>query len=268
MRSRPLIAFFVLTFVITWGLGACYALFPTQLEALFGKISAANPLFYVAVYAPSLSALIVTAYTSGVSGLGELLSRLLRWRVGLKWYLTVFLGVPLLLLGSAALSALSSGESLNLGSKDWLLAIYALVVQLLTDPGPLGEELGWRGFALPRLLERWSALSASLILGAIWGLWHLPAFFISGLPQSHFSLPAFLLGTVALSVLMTWVFQNTRGSVLIAVLIHWLFNGQDLPRGSFPAVAGVLSLAALMVVVVNGPTHLSRAPHGSGRSQE
>jgi uncharacterized protein len=268
MRSRPLVVFFVLTFAITWGLGACYALFPVRFEALFGEISNTNPLFLVAVYAPSVSALIVTGYTRGVSGLRELLSRLLRWRVGLKWYLTVFLGVPLLLLGSAALSAWFSGESLKLGPKDWQLALYALLVQLVTDPGPLGEELGWRGFALPRLLERWSALSASLILGVIWGLWHLPAFFISGLPQSHFSLPAFLVGTVALSVLMTWVFQNTRGSVLIAVLIHWLFNGSDLPRGSFPAVAGVLTLAAIMVVVVSGPTHLSRAPHGSGRSQE
>jgi uncharacterized protein len=186
MRSRHLVAFFVLTFAITWGLGACYALFPTQLEELFGKISAANPLFFVAVYAPSLSAIVVTAYTSGASGLRELLSRLLRWRVGLKWYLTVILGVPLLLLTSAALSAWFSGESLEFGPRNWRLALYTLLISLLTDPGPFGEELGWRGFALPRLLERRSALSASLILGLIWGLWHLPAFFISGLPQSQF----------------------------------------------------------------------------------
>ena len=193
MRSRPLVAFFVLTFAITWGLGGCFALFPAQFEALFGEISNTNPLFFVAVYAPSVSALIVTAYTGGISGLRELLNRLLRWRVGLRWYLTVFLGVPLLLLGSAALSAWFSGKSLEFGPKDWRLALYALLIPLVTDPGPLGEELGWRGFALPRLLERWSALSASLILGLIWGLWHLPAFFFSGLPQSQFSLPAFLL---------------------------------------------------------------------------
>src|SRR5947209_5661348 len=163
MRSRPLVAFFVLTFAITWGLGACFALFPAQLEAVFGKISNTNPLFFVAVYSPSISALIVTAYTRGVSGLRELLGRLLRWRVGLLWYLTVLLGVPLLLLASAALSAWYSGQALQFGSKDWRLALSALLIQLVTDPGPLGEELGWRGFALPRLLQRWSALSASLI---------------------------------------------------------------------------------------------------------
>jgi membrane protease YdiL (CAAX protease family) len=96
----------------------------------------------------------------------------------------------------------------------------------------------------------------------------LPAFFISGLPQSHFSVPAFLVVVVDLSVLMTWVFQNTRGSVLMAILIHWLFNANDLPRGTFPVMAGVFTTAALIVVIVSGPTRLSRTAHRSGRSQE
>jgi CAAX protease family protein len=268
MKSRPLVAFFVLTFAITWGIGACFALYRTSLETLFGKISGSNPLFLVAVYAPSFSALIVTGYTGGVSGLRELLSRLLRWRVGLRWYLIVLLGVPLLLLGSAVLSAWFSGHSLEFTPRHWALAIYPLLSSLLRDPGPLGEELGWRGFALPRLLERRSALSASLILGLIWGLWHLPAFFFSGLPQSQFSLPAFLVVVVDLSVLMTWVFQNTRHSVLMAILIHWLFNANDLPRGTFPVMAAVFTAAALIVVLVSGLTHLSRTPHCSRRSQE
>src|SRR5262249_59224222 len=90
------------------------------------------------------------------------------------------------------------------------------------------------GFALPRLLQRHSALTASLILGLIWGIWHLPAFFLSGLPQNQLSLPAFLVGTVALSVLMTWVYQHTHGSILFAILIHWIFNTDFLPRGTLP----------------------------------
>jgi CAAX protease family protein len=268
MKKRPLVAFFVLTFAITWGLGACFALFPTSLEALFGKISGSNPLFLVAVYAPSFSALIITLYTGGVAGVKALLSRLIRWRAGLRWYLIVLLGVPLLLLASAILSAWLSGHSLEFTPRHWPLAIYPLLTSLFRDPGPLGEELGWRGFALPRLLERRSALSASLILGLIWGGWHLPAFFFSGLPQSRFSLPAFLIVVVDLSVLMTWVFQNTQGSVLMTILIHWLFNANDLPRGTFPVMAGVFTAAALTVVIVSGPTHLSRTAHHSGRSQE
>jgi membrane protease YdiL (CAAX protease family) len=133
-----------------------------------------------------------------------------------------------------------------------------VLISLVLDPGPLGEELGWRGFALPRLLHNCSALIASVIVGLIWGLWHLPAFFINGLPQNQFSLPAFLVACVALSVLMTWVYQHTQGSILFAVLIHWLFNTDFLPRGTFPAMAAILTVAALVVVLVSGPARLSR----------
>jgi membrane protease YdiL (CAAX protease family) len=260
MRKRPLLLFFVLTFAITWGLGACYAMFPDRLVALFGPISNANPLFYVAVYAPSLSALIVTAYVDGIPGLRELLSRLLRWRVGLQWYLIVFLGMPSLIVGSAALTAWFSGESFDFekGRRPW--ALYPILLSLVLDPGPLGEELGWRGFALPRLLHRHSALTASVIVGLIWGLWHLPAFFISGLPQNQLSLPAFFVGCVALSVLMTWVYQHTQGSLLFAILIHWLFNTDFLPRGTLPVLTAVLTLAALVAVGVSRPAWLSRTP--------
>jgi membrane protease YdiL (CAAX protease family) len=258
MRKRPLLSFFLLTFGITWGLGACYALFPDPLIAVFGPISNTNPLFYLAVYAPSLSALVVTAYSDGAGGLRELLSRLLQWRVGALWYLIVLLGMPALIVASAALSAWFSGEPFRFGQGHRQLALYAVLLSLVADPGPLGEELGWRGFALPRLLHRRSALSASVIVGLIWGLWHLPAFLIQGLPQNQFSLPAFLVACVALSVLMTWVYQHTGGSLLFAVLMHWLFNTDFLPRGTFPAMAAVLSAAALAVVVVSGPTRLAR----------
>src|SRR5262245_49328835 len=192
MRKRPLLSFFVLTFAITWGLGACFALFPDRLVALFGPISNTNPLFYVAVYAPSLSALIVTAYADGIGGLRQLLSRLLRWRVSILWYFIVLLGMPALMVGSAVLTAWFSGEHFDFTKGHKELALYFVLLSLVRDPGPLGEELGWRGFALPRLLQRHSALTASLILGLIWGIWHLPAFFLSGLPQNQLSLPAFL----------------------------------------------------------------------------
>jgi membrane protease YdiL (CAAX protease family) len=258
MSKRPLLSFFVLTFAITWGLGACYALFPDRLVAWFGPISSANPLFYVAVYAPSLSALVVTAYVGGIGGLRELLSRVFRWRVGIRWYLTVFLGMPAIIVGSAVLTAWLSGESFNFERGHRPLALYPVLMSLVLDPGPLGEELGWRGFALPRLLRKYTALTASIIVGLIWGLWHLPAFVISGLPQNQLSLPAFLIGCIALSVLMTWVFQHTNGSILFAILIHWLFNTDFLPRGTLPVLTAILTAAALAVVTVGGSTRLSR----------
>ncbi len=263
MRKHPLLAFFVLTFAITWGLGACFALFPAQLKAVFGEITPANPLFFVAVYAPSISALVVTAYTAGAAGVRDLLARLCRWRVGLRWYLTVFLGIPALSLAAAALEAWLSGKSLEFGPGHWHMALYPLLIGLVADPGPLGEELGWRGFALPRLLAGRSALSAALILGLVWALWHLPAFFFSGLQQSRFSIVPFMVCPIALSVLMTWVYQNTGGSVLLSVLIHWLINAQPVPPG--PAMAGVLTAAALVVVALSGPARLARAPRGAPR---
>jgi membrane protease YdiL (CAAX protease family) len=260
LKRHSLLAFFLLTFSITWGLGACFALFPNRLVAWFGEVSVANPLFLVAVYAPSLSALLVTALTRGAPGLWDLLRRLLHWRVGLRWYLIVLLGIPALGVGAAALSAWLYGDALALDPAHWHLALWPLLTSLVIDPGPLGEEIGWRGFALPRLLVGRSALSASLILGLVWGIWHLPAFFVPGLPQNQLSIPAFLVGTTALSVLMAWVYQNTQGSILLAVLIHWLVNAVYMPRGRLPVTAGVLAVAALIVVAVNGPAHLSRTP--------
>jgi membrane protease YdiL (CAAX protease family) len=257
MKNRRLLSFFILTFAISWGIGALYALFPDRLVAVFGPISNSNPLFYVAVYAPSLSALVVTAYADGIAGLRDLLRRLFRWRVGIRWYLVVFLGMPALLVGSGVLSAWWSGQPFKFEQGHKPLALYPMLISLVLDPGPLGEELGWRGFALPRLLYSRSAVTASFIVGLIWGLWHLPAFFINGLPQNQVSLPAFLVAVVALSVLMTWVYQHTHGSILVAILIHWVFNTDFLPRGTFSAVAAVLAVAALVVVGLSGP-RLSR----------
>jgi hypothetical protein len=88
----------------------------------------------------------------------------------------------------------------------------------------LCEKLGWRGFALPRLLKRFNPFTASLILGVIWGVWHLPSFFLSGMVQAGLSLPLFLLNALFLSIFVIWVFQHTGGSVLITVLIHYTVN--------------------------------------------
>jgi membrane protease YdiL (CAAX protease family) len=268
MKNRPVLLFFILTFAITWGIGALYACFPDQVVAVFGPISNASPLFYVAVYAPSLSGLLVTAYTDGRPGLQDLLRRLFRWRVGIRWYLVVFLGVPAILVGSAILSAWWSGESFNFDKDHKPLALFPVLMSLLLDPGPLGEELGWRGCALPRLLRRHTALTASLIVGLVWGIWHLPAFFIGGLPQNQLSLPAFLVGTVGLSVLMTWVYQHTNGSLLFAFLIHWLFNFAFLPRGTMEAIALFVTLAAVVVVGLTGPQLSRAATVGTGGGEQ
>jgi membrane protease YdiL (CAAX protease family) len=284
MKQRPLLGFFVLTFAITWGLGACFALFPNQLKAVFGPVSISNPLFILAVYAPSISAIIMTGLLDGTAGIRRLLARLVQWRIGLRWYLAILIGLPMLsaiallstaaftrtplaidhwyqlfLLGPTGRDIIAALESTSGGH---FSAIGVVLASFFLDPGPLGEELGWRGFALPRLLEGRSALSAAVILGVIWGVWHLPAFIIGGTPQATISLPVFLVSLVATSVLMTWVFNGTRGSVLMAVLFHWTINtcaslGQ-MPLAIF--TGAVIVTAASIVTFVAGPAHLSRSP--------
>src|SRR5229473_5069994 len=105
MKRHPLLAFFALTFGLTWGLGACFAMFPAQLTAVFGKLSVTNPLFILAVYAPSISSIIVSGLIDGPAGVRRLLGGFLRWQIGVQWYLAIFVGIPMLSAIAMLLSA-------------------------------------------------------------------------------------------------------------------------------------------------------------------
>jgi uncharacterized protein len=130
------------------------------------------------------------------------------------------------------------------------LLLVALVNLLVS--GPLGEELGWRGFALPRLLKRFNPFMASLILGSLWGIWHLPSFFLSGLPQSGLAIAIFLLGGLCLSILATWLFHHTGQSVLSIVLFHYMVNFSLSVLGApLAAFTLVLVVAAGLVVALD-----------------
>jgi hypothetical protein len=249
IHSHPLLVFFALVFLITWGIGAIALFVPAVGRAFASSSALTNPLFYAAVYAPTVSSLALTALLGGSAGLRQLLGRLLPWRAGLEWYLIVLAGYPLagLLAGRAAgLFGAPQGSMPN-----WAHFYAALLPALVVDPGPLGEELGWRGFALPRMLERWSPLTASLILGLIWGTWHFPAFFIAGLPQKHMALPIFFLNTISLSVADTWLFLRAKGNLLPPILVHLITNHYSgLLHISFQvSVAGAALLAAAVVLL-------------------
>jgi CAAX protease family protein len=243
IKRHPLVAFFVLAYALTW--------------PLIPLVSVSPLLGFPALFGPALSAVIVAAVTDGGPGLKDLLGRLVRWRVGARWY-AVALGLPLLLALTAwGLNLLLGAQtSVNFGG----LSILNFVVFVLI----VGEELGWRGYALPRLLAERSALAASLILGALWGAWHLPTFFVLGAPQYGLPFSAFLLLTVAYSVVIGWVFVQARGSVLIASLMHGAINlsqgfflgGVD-PAREYWLLAAVYGMAALVGALVFGAS-LSR----------
>lgn len=217
-QKNSLTNFFLLTFLITWGLGAFAIFLPAQFQILFGELTDTSPVYFLAIAAPTISATILTFVRGGWTGLGTLYARLIRWRFDLKWYAIVLIGIPL--VGWIATLVTESDPLKETGNLAQLLLMlfYVLVT------GPLCEELGWRGYALPQMLKRFNPFTASLILGAIWGVWHLPAFFVGGMEQAGMSLPLFLLNSLLLSIFVTWVFQHTGGSVLITVLIHYTVN--------------------------------------------
>jgi membrane protease YdiL (CAAX protease family) len=224
MKWGGLVAFFALTFAYTWGMGALYVLFPAKMSAMLGAASFSNPFVVAAVYSPSIAALIVTAF-QGRASIADLLSRLFRWRIAWYWYVGPVAAIAAIGLGSQVASASAFGTArpvLDLAALP-SLALAGLAA-FAWDPGPLGEELGWRGFALPRMVQQWNGLTAALVMGTIWGVWHLPAFFIPGLPQSEAPFWTFLIACVCASIIMTFVVNRARGSVLPSILIHWADN--------------------------------------------
>jgi uncharacterized protein len=203
VRKQPLIAFFVLAYLLTWWIYPLLKFSP--LLGIFG------------LFGPALAAIIMAAVTDGKAGVKALLSRVVLWRVGLPWYV-IALGLPTVLsLTTAALAYL-------LGETEFIRVGALAPIELVLFVAVVGEELGWRGYALPRLLEKFPPLMASLILGVLWGLWHIPTFLVPGTPQYGLPLSAFVLLTIEYSILMTWVFLHTAGSVLIATVFHGAIN--------------------------------------------
>jgi membrane protease YdiL (CAAX protease family) len=247
IKHHPLVTFFILAYAFSW--------WPWTL-------SATNLGFVLFPYGPMVAALILTAVINGRAGLKALLAKVVQWRVNLRWY-----GVVLLLPVALGLSAI--GLNLLLGAPmpaatqlpQWAAILSVLLGQLIFIQ--VGEELGWRGFALPRLLEGRSALAASLILGLLWMGWHLPSYATGAIAAIFIPIPFIT------AFLFTWLYQHTNSSVLIAILFHSmlntvaatlysLFTGIYLERMLLLYVVANL-LAAGVVVVLTGPG-LKRQP--------
>jgi len=219
-------------------------------------------------FGPLFSAIIVTGLTHGKSGLRELKNSIFKWRVGIRWYVAAFFFPLIFALFAYLLYVWLGGEPQNLSElQPWYTYFPALLFVLLLGGGL--EEPGWRGFALPRLQARYSALTASIFLGAIWAVWHLPAFFAPYSAQSGLPFGWYLLHTIALSVILTWLFNNTRGSILMVMLLHAGLNavGNWVPLyavggaiSQFTAIVIIEYILVLVLVIVFKPSHLSSHP--------
>ncbi len=244
MTPRVLITFFGLAFGLSWGILALFLAFTDQAEAWFGPMGYRNPLFILAVYAPAIAAVLLVWRHHGVRGLGRFAQRLALWRMAWPWWALLVIGVPVVFYAGAALKG-TLGQPFPFSP--WTAVLPALVTTLLIGPV---EEFGWRGLALPLMQRRLVPFWAGLWLGVIWALWHVPAFFLSGTPQSHWSLPGFFLGCVALSLILTPMFNASGGSLLVAALFHFQVNGPAWPDAQ-PWDSVLFALVAAGVVVWN-----------------
>jgi uncharacterized protein len=252
IRQARLPGYFVLTFAWSW---ACWGLSPAikpQLPWL------ATLLMFAGSFGPSLAAVVVVASTRKGVGLRAWLARCLRWRIGWVWWAFALL-LPLALMSIAAGLHIALGGAIatSPASGHLLMTLVNLPLIMLLG-GPLGEEFGWRGYALPVLQERWGWRTASLGLGLVWGVWHLPLFFIEGTSQAHIPLALFLLSVVAMSVLFAWLVQRTAGSVVAALVLHTAINFWPtvvpvLPNeASYRAYAFVVAMLVLLALVAFG----------------
>ena len=179
---------------------------------------------------PTLSGLIMAAVTEGRPGIGHLLRRIVRWRVGLQWYLFALVGLPMVMvLGTIIRPA--ALESLDISTQPFSLGYLKAFVTMLLIGGPLFEEPGWSGFAQPRLQRLHGPLVGGLLLGSLWALWHLPGFLIPS--EDLMDIPprgtildfvVFALALMGLRLIIMWIVNNTRSSVLMAILVHASWN--------------------------------------------
>jgi len=217
IKQNPFFFFLLFTFSISWIAG-----FPSVIvQGKFGGLA------YLANFGPALGALIVVGTIEGADGIKKLIQSLFQWRVKFVWYLVVLLGPALTMAVAVAVlfynifTGDGSSQDFNSWTSDFpqhLIVIGALFLFMMV--GTWGEEVGWRGLALPRLQEAYHPLLASLILGAIWAIWHLPAFFVEGSQQSQLGMPYFFFATLGYSILYSWIYNGTRESLFMIWLLH------------------------------------------------
>jgi membrane protease YdiL (CAAX protease family) len=273
LARHPLTAFFVMAYAFTWIVWSPWVLGQDGAGLLPVRIApgAVGYLNAGAILAgPALAGLAMAAVTDGRVGVRRLLGRLVLWRVGVRWYLVALIGVPLVMVLGTIVYATAWPSWGGLGGPSSLLSYLVSFVLVAVLGGPLFEEIGWRGFALPRVQRSLGPLVASFVLGVLWALWHLPEFLVPSWAASSgggglSGIVLFTLTAVTFTVVISWVFNNTRTSVLLAVLVHSsidTFSGTlsaifppEAVASAFPYMIGFGVVALVLIVATRG--HLS-----------
>ena len=241
-----LFGFFLLTFAFTWTAW----LAPAALGAPgnSGFFGLGGPVFLLGVFAPAFVALALTAYSEGRTGVARLLARIGRWHAGAHLYLFAISYMAATKLLAALIHRMAVGEWPVFGDTPLALMLGAIMLSTWVQAG---EEVGWRGYALPRLATHLGLGSASVLLGVIWALWHLPLFFLQGSGSDGQSFPIYLMHVTALSVAMSWLYWRAQGSLLLVMLMHASVNNTiGIVPAAVPNAVNPMSLEGSLVAWV------------------
>lgn len=250
---RALVVFFVLTYGLSWS----WAI-PLAAAHLVVRRGEVWPTHYPLLLAPAIAAVVVTAWTTGRPGVRDLLARMARWRVPVRWWLAAV--SPVAFLGLALIAMAAAGKALpsaaDFGQFSGTPAVGLVgVVLLITFVGALGEETGWRGYALPQLQRRFSPLASSLILAVVWFGWHLPQFFVIAAYRDFGpgQYAGMFLGLSCGAVILTWLYNRSGGSILLVIVWHGLYNvvsGTQAATGLLAAVVSTLVMVQGVALIV------------------
>lgn len=252
LTVRSLRTFFLATFGLSWGAGILYVSLQEPLDAVFGPMGYTNPIFIFMVYSPGIVGVLLVLKHHGITGLSSFVRRFVLVRMSPVWWLVLLVGMPAVFYAGAAINGSLTDP---FPFEPWSAVLPALLAMLFI--GPI-EELGWRGVALPLLQRRLAPLWSSLLLGLVIAIWHTPSFLLSGTKQSAWDFWPFFFGVIAISVILTPMFNAARGSLLVAFLFHAQMNNPVWPDAQ-PWDMWLFVAVAVVVAVVNRRAMLDRS---------
>lgn len=256
MTAKTVIPFLAITFGLSWGIAALLIFFTDQMVAIFGEITNRNPLFILMAWSPGIAGVLLVWRHYGLKGLGSFFRRMTLWRMPLVWWLFLIIGIPVLAYIAAALNG-TIGDPFPFSP--WY-EVFPALLQSLFLLGTI-EEFGWRGLLQPLLQRRLAPIWAGLIVGFVWASWHLPVFlFGGGVQYSAWPVVPYMGGVIALAVILTPMFNSSRGSLLIAFLYHFQVMNPIFPDGQ-PWDSLIFAIVAVVVVILNRRTMFKK---GSG----
>jgi uncharacterized protein len=242
-RGGSLTAFFLLTFAVMWTLYFTVVAASIPASAPSGML-----LILLGAYSPGIVALALTARAEGAEGVRALLGRVVQWDVPAKWYVFAVSYFVAIKLAAALIHRVAIGAWPRFGTEPIYLIPLAIA---FSTPFQAGEEIGWRGYALPRMAARFGLARSSVLLGLIWGFWHLPQFFIrdgNSYGQSFF---VFVVIVTALTVAMAWLYGHTGGSLLPVMVMHAAVNNSGgIVPSAVPGGTSTFGLSASSTTVL------------------